>query len=75
MTWAIKPLNLKGEPSEVKLLNLKGEPSEVKLKIVIVKNLVKPEPVQSSPVISRKEEKIPRGSAVIQNNIQKNLRN
>ena len=41
-----EPLNLKGEPSEVKLLNLKGEPSEVKLKIV------KPEPVQSSPVIS-----------------------
>ena len=52
MTRAIKPLNLKGEPNEVKLLNLKGEPSEVKLKIVIVKNLVKPEAVQSSPVIS-----------------------
>ena len=42
MTWAIK------------LLNLKGEPSEVKLKIVIVKNLVKPEPVQSSPEKKKK---------------------
>ena len=54
----VKLLNLKGKPSEVKLLNLKGKPSEVKLKIVIVKNLVKPEPVQSlqsSQVFSRKE--------------------